>query len=431
MSSCSSSNGAPGRNRPRRVPTRETCVSTGMSGMPRRRAARTRRSCGRRRAARRARRARGHVELREVVERGRVGERAQDRLDPRATSPWRCRRGGSPPRPPRAAPRAPRPAREAVAQAQERDVAVAVVRRLREHRQDQLVERAAGAAARPAAVDERAAGRAARARGGARAGSSRGAGGRRHARHDRAAMIERPRPSWTACRVVVARAPGRRPARAVLHGVPDAGELWTPFLERSGGVAPDLLGFGGSGQARRPRLLDRGLRATGSTASATSPGSTRAARAARLGLGRARVGAARARAGRRLVAIDAVPFLPGYRWHPSRASGGRLLGEVAMGMAIGPVVRRLLPPAGPSRCSPRSIRAPSGHPAALPREPAGGARGGRAGLGTIAAPALVLQGDAIATSRRASPTAWPRRWATAAWSTSRAPATGRGSTGPS
>ena len=35
---------------------------------------------------------------------------------------------------------------------------------------------------------------------------------------------------------------------------------WEPFLERTGGVAPDLPGFGASGQAGRLRLLDRGLR---------------------------------------------------------------------------------------------------------------------------------------------------------------------------
>ncbi|HEY1778689.1 MAG TPA: alpha/beta hydrolase [Solirubrobacteraceae bacterium] len=31
-----------------------------------------------------------------------------------------------------------------------------------------------------------------------------------------------------------------------LHGVPDSSQTWTPFLERCGGVAPDLPGFGGS-----------------------------------------------------------------------------------------------------------------------------------------------------------------------------------------
>ncbi len=33
-----------------------------------------------------------------------------------------------------------------------------------------------------------------------------------------------------------------------LHGVPAAGWTWEPFLARSGGIAPDLPGFGRSGK---------------------------------------------------------------------------------------------------------------------------------------------------------------------------------------
>src|SRR4051794_17343078 len=33
-----------------------------------------------------------------------------------------------------------------------------------------------------------------------------------------------------------------------VHGVPTDGDDWLPFLERSGGVAPDLPGFGRSGK---------------------------------------------------------------------------------------------------------------------------------------------------------------------------------------
>jgi pimeloyl-ACP methyl ester carboxylesterase len=37
----------------------------------------------------------------------------------------------------------------------------------------------------------------------------------------------------------------------------------------------------------------------------------------------------------RLVAIDAVPLLPGYRWHPiARVWRTPVAGEVAMGLAI-------------------------------------------------------------------------------------------------
>lgn len=33
-----------------------------------------------------------------------------------------------------------------------------------------------------------------------------------------------------------------------LHGVPTSSDDWIPFLERSGGIAPDLIGFGRSGK---------------------------------------------------------------------------------------------------------------------------------------------------------------------------------------
>jgi pimeloyl-ACP methyl ester carboxylesterase len=31
-----------------------------------------------------------------------------------------------------------------------------------------------------------------------------------------------------------------------LHGVPQSGEMWRPFVEKTGGDAPDLPGFGSS-----------------------------------------------------------------------------------------------------------------------------------------------------------------------------------------
>jgi pimeloyl-ACP methyl ester carboxylesterase len=97
----------------------------------------------------------------------------------------------------------------------------------------------------------------------------------------------------------------------------------------------------------------------------------------------------------RIVAIDVVPLLPGYRWHPiARAWRTPLLGEVAMGMSIGPVMRRVLPAGlaepvlaafdpGTQRAILRLYRASP--PDVLA---AAGAR-----LGTIGAPALVLHGD--------------------------------------
>ena len=160
--------------------------------------------------------------------------------------------------------------------------------------------------------------------------------------------------------------------------MPDAGELWTPFLERAGGIAPDLPGFGAS--AKRGDLdysidgyadwLERFCALAGLDDVRLVLHDWGA-----VGLAWAQRRPERVR---RLVAIDAVPFLPGYRWHPiARVWRTPVLGEVAMGMAVGPVVRRLLP-AGRARAGPRRLRPrhPARDPAAVPREPAGRARRG-------------------------------------------------------
>ena len=194
--------------------------------------------------------------------------------------------------------------------------------------------------------------------------------------------------------VVWRSAPGDDPPVLFLHGVPDAGELWTPFLERIGGIAPDLPGFGAS--AKRGDLdysiegyadwLERFCALLGLDAVRLVMHDWGA-----VGLAWAQRDPARVR---RLVAIDAVPFLPGYRWHPiARAWRTPLVGEVAMGMAIGPVVRRLLPP---GRAAPVLAAFDPGTQRAILRlyrasPPDVLAAAGR-GLGTIDAPGLVLHG---------------------------------------
>jgi pimeloyl-ACP methyl ester carboxylesterase len=190
-------------------------------------------------------------------------------------------------------------------------------------------------------------------------------------------------------------APGNDPPTLYLHGVPDHGELWTPFLNAAGGVAPDLPGFGAS--AKRGDL-DYSIEGYADWLERFCD---------HVGLDRFRlvmhdwgvVGLALAQRApervERLVAIDVVPFLPGYRWHPiARVWRVPLLGEAAMGMAIGPVLRRLLPPGraapvleafdpGTQRAILRLYR--SSPPDVLARA---GAR-----LGEIDAPALVLHGE--------------------------------------
>jgi pimeloyl-ACP methyl ester carboxylesterase len=180
-----------------------------------------------------------------------------------------------------------------------------------------------------------------------------------------------------------------------VHGVPTNADIWTPFLERTGGIAVDLPGFGRSGKRGD---LDY-----------TVPGYTAFLRrfVDLLGVDRVRLvvqdwgacalGWAQEQPDRveRLVVMDAVPLLPGYRWHRV-ARGWRtpLLGEVAMGLSVRPVMRRALPAPlvdtvvehfdqGTQRAILQLYRW-----ADPPRLAEAGAR-----LGSITAPALVLWGE--------------------------------------
>ena len=119
-----------------------------------------------------------------------------------------------------------------------------------------------------------------------------------------------------------------------LHGVPTNSDDWLPFLEHTGGVAPDLPGFGRSG---KPAGFDYSIEGYG--------------RYLRefvelLGLERfsllvhdwGGVGLALAQQLpdrlERLVIVNAVPLLPGYRWHRiARVWRTPILGELAMGLS--------------------------------------------------------------------------------------------------
>ena len=125
-----------------------------------------------------------------------------------------------------------------------------------------------------------------------------------------------------------------------LHGVPSNSDEWVPFLERTGGVAPDLPGFGRSGKAgylqftideyvgfierflawrelERVSIVVHDWGAVGLAFAQRHP---------------ERVG--------RIVIINAVPLLPGYRWHrTARMWRTPLLGELVMG-ATGRVTLR-------------------------------------------------------------------------------------------
>jgi pimeloyl-ACP methyl ester carboxylesterase len=129
-----------------------------------------------------------------------------------------------------------------------------------------------------------------------------------------------------------------------LHGVPAAGWQWEPFLARTGGVAPDLPGFGRSGKPGDfdytipgyDRFLESFCDATGLervTLVMHDWGSVGLAFAQRLP---ERV--------ERLVLTSCVPFVPDYRWHRvARGWSTPLLGELLMGFTTRRAFRRELP----------------------------------------------------------------------------------------
>lgn len=124
-----------------------------------------------------------------------------------------------------------------------------------------------------------------------------------------------------------------------LHGVPTSSDEWTMLLARTGGIAVDLPGFGRSGKpgsltytiAEYDVFIERFL--------------------AHLELDRVRlamhdwgvVGLAFAQRApervERIALINAVPFLPGYRWHrTARIWRAPVLGELLMGATVGPTL---------------------------------------------------------------------------------------------
>lgn len=129
-----------------------------------------------------------------------------------------------------------------------------------------------------------------------------------------------------------------------LHGVPTHSHDWIPFLERTGGIAPDLPGFG---KSAKPADFDYSIRGYDRFLEAFVD---------QLELERfslvvhdwGSVGLALAQRfpGRieQLVMFSTVPFVPGFRWHRvARAWRTPLLGEVVMGATTHWSFRRELP----------------------------------------------------------------------------------------
>jgi pimeloyl-ACP methyl ester carboxylesterase len=128
-----------------------------------------------------------------------------------------------------------------------------------------------------------------------------------------------------------------------VHGVPDAGWLWRDFLERTGGYAPDLPGFG---QSDKPAGFDYSIEGYGRwlRTFADQRGLDRLSLVVHdwgaVGLALAQAAPERVD---RLVIVSAVPFLPDYRWHLIARQWRRpVLGEVAMGFTFKAALRLLL-----------------------------------------------------------------------------------------
>lgn len=198
-----------------------------------------------------------------------------------------------------------------------------------------------------------------------------------------------------------------------LHGVPTNSDDWLPFLERSGGVALDLPGFGRSAKsagfdysiAGYDRFLEAFIAQAGLERFSLVMHDWGA-----VGLAMAQRRPERLE---RLVVMNAVPLLEGYRWHRiARAWRRPLVGEMVMGFTSRLTLRLL-------------SREAWDRPGEMPREfidsvmdhfdhgtqrailklyrsapPEVLAQSGR-GLGSIGAPALVLwgRGDPYIPSR--------------------------------
>jgi pimeloyl-ACP methyl ester carboxylesterase len=129
-----------------------------------------------------------------------------------------------------------------------------------------------------------------------------------------------------------------------LHGVPNSAEIWLPFLNRNGGIAPDLPGFGRSGKggdfdysiAGYDRFLEAFAEHVGLDRFALVMHDWGA-----VGLAPAQRFPERVE---RLALINAVPFVPGYRWHRvARIWRTPMAGELLMGMSTKWGLRRVLP----------------------------------------------------------------------------------------
>lgn len=209
---------------------------------------------------------------------------------------------------------------------------------------------------------------------------------------------------WRSAPAPAAAAAARdAPPVLYLHGVPTSSDDWLDFLARSGGLAPDLPGFGRSGKpahfdysiAGYARFLEQYLELV----------EVERVRLVVHDWGAVGLAFAQRHPERvaRLVVTNAVPLLPGYRWHRvARIWRTPGLGELAMGATTRRVLRRATRDANATGPLPEEwldavlAHFDHGTQRAILRlyRSADGDALARAGLelGAIAAPALVVWG---------------------------------------
>jgi pimeloyl-ACP methyl ester carboxylesterase len=129
-----------------------------------------------------------------------------------------------------------------------------------------------------------------------------------------------------------------------VHGVPTASFDWLPFLERIGGVAPDLPGFG---RSAKPAEFDYSIAGYDGFLEAfcESIGLDRFSLVVHdwgvVGLALAQRFPERIE---KLVLFTSVPLLPGFEWHRvARAWRRPVVGELTMGFTTRYALRRSMP----------------------------------------------------------------------------------------
>jgi pimeloyl-ACP methyl ester carboxylesterase len=157
-------------------------------------------------------------------------------------------------------------------------------------------------------------------------------------------IIETSSEPWSGWPVFVRVAEGEGTPILWLHGVPTSSDDWLPFLARAGGIAPDLPGFGRSSKRGDGDFtLDGYARFTGALLDALEVERVRLV-VHDWGAAALKWAAENPSRVERLVVINAVPLLPGYRWHRvARLWRRRWVGELAMGFTTSFALRRSLP----------------------------------------------------------------------------------------